>query len=80
MGMAEQVNDQAATVAYPVAKGLSAGAVTLGGLTLGEWAAVTAIVFNFLLIGEWMWKKAGRPYAESRGWLKPKRHRKPADD
>lgn len=32
-------------------------------------ASTAAFVYSLILIGEWWWKRIGRPLAESRGWL-----------
>lgn len=50
------------------------GAISLGfaGLTISEWAALAALVYSLLLIGEWLWKKVIKPLALVRGWIKPK--------
>ena len=54
----------------PVAK--AASAIGLAGVTWSEWAAILAAFYTFLLIGEWLWKRLGRPFAEGRGWIKPR--------
>ena len=41
----------------------------------GTVAAIAAAFYSLLLITEWWWKKLWRPFFESRGWLKPIRHR-----
>lgn len=32
-------------------------------------AAFLAAVYTTLIMGEWLWKKVGRPFAERRGWV-----------
>lgn len=39
-------------------------------------ASALAFLYTLLLIGEWVWKRAGRPFAERRGWVKRKLRRK----
>lgn len=34
-----------------------------------------ATLYSCLLMSEWWWKKLWRPLLESRGWIKPLRHR-----
>jgi hypothetical protein len=61
----------------------SAGATTssdpvIAALLALPWATiaqVAAAMYSLLLISEWFWKKLWRPFAERRGWLKPKRMR-----
>lgn len=36
-----------------------------------DFAAALAAVYTCILIGEWIWKKAIRPIAVMRGWMKP---------
>ena len=33
-------------------------------------AAFFAALYSVILVGEWVWKRAIRPFAESKGWLK----------
>lgn len=71
------VHDQE-TVAAPVLKAVSAWGV----VAITSWADVAAMLAAFytvLLIGEWFWKKFGRPAAESRGWIKRTKRRKEDD-
>ena len=39
-------------------------------------AAFLAAVYSLLLIGEWLWKKIGRPFCERRGWIAARLRRK----
>lgn len=43
---------------------------------LNGWMALTAssvaVLYSLHLMGEWYWKKVWRPFAEQKGWLKPK--------
>lgn len=62
--------------------------IVVPGLKVGTaWAAVgitswadaasfLAALYTFLLVIEWFWKVAGRPFMESRGWLKRRSRRK----
>lgn len=56
----------------PAAKVISLWAV-IGITTWTEAAAFAGFVYSLLLIGEWVWKKVGRPFAERRGWVKPRK-------
>ncbi len=72
------------TIASPVAKGITAvvtgGAAAVAdaasGFSISSWgeaAAFAAFCYSILLIAEWWWKKFWRPFAERRGWIKPKK-------
>lgn len=39
-------------------------------------ASALAFLYTLLLVSEWLWKKAIRPFVESRGWLKRKTRRR----
>lgn len=71
-------SDASSSVTHPVAKVISAGAVTLFGMSVSDLAALAALVYSLILIGEWCWKKCGRPFCEARGWIQRKSRR--ADD
>lgn len=48
-------------------------------LGFGSWselAAFLAALLSFLMICEWVWKKAIRPYLEHTGRLQPRRRRR----
>ncbi len=70
--------EQNTTVDHAAAKIASVGVATLFGMTISELAALAALVYSCLLIGEFVWKKFLRPFAEHRGWVKRKCKR--ADD
>jgi hypothetical protein len=36
-------------------------------------AKIAAAIYGVAVLSEWMWKKAIRPFCESRGWLKRRR-------
>lgn len=59
-------------ITYPAAKVVSLWAL-IGITSWAEAAAFAGFVYSLLLIGEWVWKKLGRPFSERRGWIKPKR-------
>jgi hypothetical protein len=63
--MSEDVN-------MPATKVISLWAV-IGITSWTEAAAFAGFLYSMLLIGEWLWKKVGRPFAERRGWVQPKR-------
>lgn len=65
------------TVHAPAVKAVSAW-VAVGFTSWADVAAFLAAVYSFILILEWIWKKFGRPFAESKGWVKRKKRR--ADD
>ena len=53
----------------PVVKiGLAWGAVGISSWS--DLAAMLASFYTTFLIGEWLWKKVGRPFAERQGWVK----------
>lgn len=68
------------------AEGKSDGIITAAKLGTA-WAAVgitswadaasaLAFCYTLVLLGEWLWKKAIRPFCENRGWVKRKQRRK----
>lgn len=73
------MNEHINQISYPMQK----TALAIGGtsLSVAQWpwqdiaACLTAIYTTFLLC-EWLWKKALRPFAERRGWLKRPMRRK----
>lgn len=44
----------------------------VGITSWADFAAFLAAVYSALLIVEWFWKKAIRPFCELRGWMAPK--------
>ena len=60
--------EQQSTVAAPIVKVISVWAA-VGFTSWTDVAAFLAAVYSLLLICEWLWKKLGRPFCESRGWL-----------
>lgn len=70
------MTEQPTTVASPGIKIATAWAAAIG---IGSWsdvAAALAALYTLLLIGEWLWKKVGRPFCERRGWLVRKLRRR----
>lgn len=67
--------DQHTSVDHAAAKVASVWAATLF-TSWADVAAFLAAIYSLLLIGEWLWKRLGRPFCEARGWLKPLRRRK----
>ena len=57
-------------IKHPVAKGISAGAIFLGGMTWGELASMLAALYTLCLLIEWAWKRLFKPLLQSRGWIK----------
>ena len=54
-------------------------ATSWGGVIVTSWneiAAILASVYTILLISEWVWKRAFRPFLEKRQWLKKPQRRK----
>ena len=49
--------------------------IAINAVPWGTVASIAAALYSLLLISEWFWKKLWRPFFESRGWLKPMRHR-----
>jgi hypothetical protein len=62
--------EQNTSVDHAAAKIVSVAGATLFGLSVSEWAALAALIYSLLLIGEFVWKKFIRPYCEHRGWIK----------
>lgn len=42
----------------------------VGITSWSDFAAFIASIYTLILIGEWTWKRAIRPYCEKRGWVK----------
>lgn len=59
-------------VSHPVLKVASVGAALLGGMTWGEFAQMLAAIYTLCLIADFMWKRFGKPFAISRGWMRGK--------
>lgn len=72
-------NSVQSTVTAPVLKAGSAW-VAVGVTTIVDAAqliaAVLAALYTLMLMLEFLWKKFGRPFAESRGWVKRKARRR----
>lgn len=49
--------------------------IAINSIPWGTIASIAAVLYSFLLISEWFWKKLWRPFFEYRGWIKPVRHR-----
>lgn len=67
--------EQHTSVTSPTAKVATAWMATL----FTSWADVAsflAAVYTLLLLGEWLWKRLGRPFCERRGWVKYRARRK----
>lgn len=50
-----------------------------GAVGITSWAdaaSALAFLYTLVLLGEWLWKKAIRPFAERRGWIERKQRRK----
>jgi hypothetical protein len=63
------MSEQSSSVASPAIKIATAWAA-VGITSWSDVAALLASLYTALLIGEWMWKRAIRPYCEQRGWVK----------
>lgn len=63
------MNDQAQTIAAPVAKVATAWAA-VGITSWAEAASFLAFCYSAILIGEWAWKRFIREFFVARGWLK----------
>lgn len=48
----------------------------VGITSWSDFAAFLASIYTTVLIGEWLWKKAGRPFCERHGWIKRQYRRK----
>lgn len=68
--------EQHSSVDHPVLKAVTALLAGLGVSNWSDFAALCAAAYTLLLIGEWLWKKFGRPRAESMGWAKPRLRRR----
>lgn len=67
--------DQPTSVDHAAVKVASVWIATLF-TSWADVAAFLAAVYSLLLIGEWLWKRLGRPFCEARGWLKYRARRK----
>lgn len=61
--------DQNTEISSPMLKVLSAWAI-IGITSWADFAAFLGALYTLLLILEWLWKKAFRPLAMSKGWIK----------
>jgi hypothetical protein len=68
------INNQQETVTAPVVKVVTAWAA-VGITSWADFAALLASIYTACLLGEWLWKKVGRPFGERHGWLQRKRRR-----
>lgn len=68
--------EQHTSVNHPIAKIVTAWLAGIGVSSWSDFAAMCAATYSVLLIGEWLWKRFGRPYAEARGWVVPRLRRK----
>ena len=69
--------EQSTSVSAPGAKIATAWLATLF-TSWADFASFLAALYTLLLIGEWLWKRLGRPFCERRGWLR--RIKRRADD
>ena len=67
--------EQNTTVDHATAKLVTAAGATIFGMSISDAAALAALLYTSLLIGEFIWKKFLRPFAERQGWVKPLRRR-----
>jgi hypothetical protein len=61
--------------AEPIASPVLKAATAWGAVGITSWAdaaSFLAFVYTLVLLGEWIWKRAGRRFAERRGWVKPR--------
>lgn len=50
-----------------------------GAVGITSWAdaaSFLAALYTLLLVIEWLWKRIGRPFMESRGWIRRKARRR----
>lgn len=73
--MAKSVSDNQDSLIGPAAK-IGTAWAAVGITSWADAASALAFFYTLLLVLEWLWKKAGRPFCESRGWLKRKARRK----
>lgn len=76
MSTQQQAVEQGTSVASPGIKIGTAWAAALGISSWGDVASVLAAAYTLILIGEWLWKKCGRQFAERHGWLQRRARRK----
>ena len=70
----EQTTDQATSVGAPVAKVVSVW-VAVKITSWADAASFVACMYTLILLGEWFWRRCGRPFLESRGWIARRRRR-----
>lgn len=73
-----QIEQHSTSVDHPVLKAITALLAGLGVSNWSDFAAMCAAIYTICLLGEWLWKKFGRPFAENRGWVRRRKRR--ADD
>lgn len=55
---------------------LSTAWAAVGITSWADAASALAFLYTLVLLGEWLWKKAIRPFCEEQGWVKRKSRRK----
>jgi hypothetical protein len=75
----EEVSDGRSDTLLSAIK-LSSAWAAVGITSWADAASALAFLYTLILIGEWLWKKAGRPFCEENGWLKRKSRRKDDDE
>ena len=68
------MSEQQTSVAAPGTKIATAWLATLF-TSWADFASFLAALYTLCLLGEWFWKKLGRPFAERRGWVKKRLRR-----
>lgn len=63
------MNDRADVITQPVTKVVTVWAA-VGITTWADLASFLAAMYSIILIGEWAWKKAIKPYLTKRGVIK----------
>lgn len=63
------------SVDYPMTK-IATVLAAAGVATWADAAALLAALYTGILIGEWLWRRAIRPFCERRGWLERQMRRR----
>ena len=70
------VQSQHTSVDHPWWKAATALLASIGIGSWSDFAAMVAAIYSVLLIGEWFWRRFGRSFCESHGWIAPRLRRR----
>lgn len=60
------MNNEQLVLAVKASPPVTVLGVTVGGITLPDWAAIAALIYTILLTGDWCWKKWAKRQSKTR--------------